>query len=76
MIAVQINFLCGFAYAAVGLVFAAAFVCVGITRVDAASKGSSAGFRLLMIPGAAALWPVLLQQRRAGLREEASHVAN
>ena len=76
MIAVQIILLCVFAYAAVGLVFAAVFACVGITRVDAASKGSSVGFRLLMIPGAAALWPVLLRQWRAGLREEASHDAN
>ena len=48
------------AYAATGLLFDAAFLTAGISRVDPASKGSGIGFRLIILPGVAALWPVLL----------------
>ena len=47
-------------YAAIGLLFAVAFLTAGISRVDPLSKGSSIGFRLIILPGVAALWPVLL----------------
>ncbi|RKY17010.1 MAG: hypothetical protein DRQ55_16750 [Planctomycetota bacterium] len=47
------------AWMALGLVFGVAFVSVGITRVDPAAKGSSVRFRLLILPGVAALWPLL-----------------
>jgi hypothetical protein len=47
-------------YAAIGLLFAGAFLTVGISRVDPASKGSSIGFRLVILPGVTALWPLLL----------------
>jgi hypothetical protein len=47
-------------YAAIGLLFAGAFLTVGISRVDPVSKGSGIGFRLIILPGVAALWPVLL----------------
>lgn len=50
------------AYAAAGLVFAAAFVSVGIGKVDPVSKGSRIGFRLIILPGVTALWPLLLLQ--------------
>ena len=42
------------AYAAIGLLFAVAFLTAGISRVDAASKGSGIGFRLIILPGVAA----------------------
>ena len=48
------------AYAALGVMFAIAFVSAGITRVDPVAKGSSPGFRLIVFPGVAALWPLLL----------------
>jgi hypothetical protein len=48
------------AYAAAGVVFAAAFVTWGVQRVDPAAKGAQLGFRLLILPGCAALWPLLL----------------
>jgi hypothetical protein len=48
------------AYAATGIGFAILFVAAGIDRVDAAAKGSGAGFRLIIFPGVAALWPILL----------------
>jgi len=47
-------------YSAVGLLFAIAFVTVGISQVDPASKGSGVGFRLIILPGVAALWPLML----------------
>ena len=47
-------------YAAIGLLFAGAFLTAGISRVDPVSKGSGIGFRLIILPGVAALWPVLL----------------
>ena len=46
-------------YAALGAVFAVAFVAFGIGRVDPAARTSGWGFRLLAIPGSAALWPLL-----------------
>jgi hypothetical protein len=47
-------------YLGVGLLFAIAFLTVGISQVDPDSKGSGLGFRLIILPGVAALWPVLL----------------
>jgi hypothetical protein len=48
------------AYAATGLLFAFVFVTVGIKRVDPLSRGSGIGFRLMILPGITALWPVML----------------
>ena len=47
-------------YASAGLVFAIAFVTSGVARIDPAAKGASWGFRVIILPGAAALWPWLL----------------
>ncbi len=55
-------------YLAVGLVFGLAFVAVGVTRLDPAARGTSASFRLLILPGSVALWPLLAAKwvRRGG----------
>jgi hypothetical protein len=57
-------------YTAAGLLFAAAFVIFGIARVDPTARGASLLFRLLILPGAAALWPIMarkwLQAHRPG----------
>ena len=50
------------AYAAVGVVFAIAFVSKGISQIDPIAKGSGAGFRLIILPGVSALWPLLLMR--------------
>ena len=50
------------AYVAAGLVFAATFVTWGVQRVDPVAKGAPLGFRLLILPGSAALWPLLLMR--------------
>jgi len=45
-------------YAAAGVVTALAFVTFGVTRVQ--PMAVSAGARILIFPGAAALWPYVL----------------
>ena len=47
-------------YATAGLLFAAVFVTFGVERMDASARGATRGFRLIIIPGVAALWPLLL----------------
>ena len=55
-------------YAAVGLVFAIAFVSRGVSRIDGHAARASLGFRLVILPGVTAFWPVLLHRWiRAGL---------
>lgn len=49
-------------YLAVGLVFAVAFVTRGAQRIDPQADGGSWGFRLAILPGCAALWPVLMRR--------------
>ena len=48
------------AYGVAGTVFAVAFLLFGVHRVDPVAEHSSLGFRLIVIPGVAALWPLLL----------------
>jgi hypothetical protein len=47
-------------YAALGLVFAVAFVSLGVGRVDPAARDAPVGFRVIIVPASAALWPWLL----------------
>ena len=47
------------AYAGIGLVFAVLFLALGLARVDPVARGASFGLRLLLLPGCAALWPLL-----------------
>lgn len=47
-------------YAAIGILVALAFAAVGITRVQPAPV--SFGARILLMPGAAALWPYVLRR--------------
>lgn len=48
------------AYLAAGFVFALLFALSGAMRIDHAAKGAGIFFRLLIVPGAALLWPLLL----------------
>jgi hypothetical protein len=48
------------AYAFSGVAFAIPFVLAGAARVDSQARGAPLGFRLIVLPGAAALWPLLL----------------
>jgi len=47
-------------YAMLGVVFGVCFVTTGIGRVDHAAIGAPWSFRVLVFPGAAALWPLML----------------
>lgn len=47
------------AYAPIGVAWGFAFVWRGVERIDPAARGGGWGFRLLIWPGAAALWPLL-----------------
>lgn len=48
-------------YAALGLAFALPFLVFGVSRVDPGARGAPPAFRLLILPGVVALWPVLLR---------------
>jgi hypothetical protein len=54
-------------YGALGVLFAAVFVKFGVHRLDPIASSSTAGFRMMIVPGTIALWPVLL---RLWLRKE------
>jgi hypothetical protein len=49
-------------YGAIGCLFAVLFLCLGITQVDATAHGMPWLARLLLLPGTAALWPLLLKK--------------
>lgn len=49
-------------YATVGMLFAIAFVVKGVGSIDATAAHAPLGFRLIILPGAAALWPLLLRR--------------
>lgn len=48
------------AYGLTGAVFAVAFVTMGIQHVDSVAEHAPLGFRLVVLPGVAALWPLML----------------
>jgi len=50
------------AWLGVGLLVAVAFACVGTARVDPDARGATLGFKLLVIPGAMLLWPLVLKR--------------
>jgi hypothetical protein len=56
-------------YAGVGLLFAMPFVWFGVQRVDSEAQGSDVGFRLLILPGVAAFWPMFLHRWARGTAE-------
>lgn len=49
-------------YALAGAVFAVWFVAGAVDRLDPGARGAGRAFRIVVFPGAAALWPVLLRK--------------
>ncbi len=47
-------------YSVIGLVFGLAFVFVGYKKIDRTAEGAGIGVRLLWLPAALALWPLVL----------------
>ena len=68
MIAAAFLILVG-AYLACGLVFAIPFALVGVKRIDPHAAHGSGGFRVLIIPGTMAFWPLLLRRWLKGVHE-------
>lgn len=54
------------AYAALGVAFAVPFLARGIGRLDPGAHGSGWSFRLIVLPGVVAFWPLLLRRWLAG----------
>ena len=50
------------AYLAIGLVFSVVFVTRGVAKLDPSARDAGWGFRLVIVPGVAALWPLLLRR--------------
>ena len=57
------------AYAGLGLLFALWFVFFAIARVDKEARGTGIGFRLIIIPGVTALWPIFFRRLLRGMPE-------
>lgn len=53
-------------YLSFGLLFAVWFVSFAVQRLDEAARGAGIGFRLLILPGTVALWPMLLARALRG----------
>jgi len=49
-------------YLACGLLFAIPFALTGVKKIDPQATHGSWGFRLLIIPGTMAFWPLLLKR--------------
>ncbi len=47
-------------YLVLGLAFAVAFVARGVAAIDPDARGMPWSARLLIVPGAAVLWPLML----------------
>lgn len=49
-------------YLGLGLAFAIVFAFFGVGRIDPSARAGTLGFRLLIVPASAALWPLLLSR--------------
>ena len=76
MIATVFLALAGF-YLVCGTLFAVAFVTAGVGRIDPHAVHGSWGFRVIIFPGTALLWPLLakrwLQGRHEPPEEKTAH---
>ncbi len=68
----------GAAYLLVGVVFAIPFVLRWTGRIDPVAREGTWGFRILIFPGAVALWPMLATRLLQGIttppEERSAHV--
>lgn len=49
-------------YSLLGLLFSVPFVWWGVGRIDPSARRGTLGFRLLILPGTVALWPLLARR--------------
>jgi hypothetical protein len=45
-----------------GFIFAVIFIVKGVDKLDEGARGSSFGFRIIIIPGTVIFWPLLLKK--------------
>ena len=53
-------------YLLVGVIFAVPFAFAGAKKVDPAAEEGTLGFKLLILPGSAVFWPLLLKRWMKG----------
>lgn len=53
-------------YLLVGVAFAMFFVLRGVNSIDDSAAEGTWGFRLAILPGAVALWPLMVRRYRSG----------
>lgn len=58
-------------YLVPGLLVGTGFIVCGVSRVDPVAAGSPVVFRLLILPGCVALWPVMLVKWCRAMKEGA-----
>lgn len=63
-------------YVLAGLLFAVPFVIRGVDRIDPVARGSTWGFRLIVLPGVVALWPLLAVRWMRGTQPPAERNAH
>jgi hypothetical protein len=51
-------------YLIIGLIFSIYFALTGAKKIDENMNGAKIGVRLILIPGATALWPFLIKRIR------------
>lgn len=56
-------------YLAFGFVFALYFVTRGVGAIDPVAREGTWGFRVLIMPGVTALWPLLIRRLLSGRKE-------
>jgi hypothetical protein len=73
--AVEWGVLMLYLYLAAGTAFAVPFALRWVNRIDANAERGSWGFRLLIVPGSIALWPLLARRAlaRQTPREKSPH---
>jgi hypothetical protein len=50
------------AYVAIGVLVGLPFIVIGLGRIDPAAKAAPWTFRILVLPGVVALWPLLMRR--------------
>lgn len=63
-------------YLALGAVFGVGFALFGAQRLDPDARGAGLGFRVLVLPGAALLWPLLAWRLARGAAAPAERTAH
>ena len=56
-------------YLTIGFLFSIPFAFFGTGKIDSAARGATLGFKLLIIPGSMALWPLLAWRWIKGVSE-------